>query len=537
MAYLRYLDDSGRLQTKVLDSEHFVIGPASTCHLPLDSEKISREHLRIDLESDGRYRAHDLGSRNKTYVNGELITETLLTSGSVIRLGNRVVEFVDDASRPEGIDLEFLTPDRTEPPDCEWIKTKASLSLTHSQIEQLSQLVSDQPLAARAEDIADAALGQIILDLEAERGLIALRGERGTELRPLAHRALKRPAGRSMTPVSESFVMASLLQRVAGRYPKTSGQLNIKLGYAATGLVAPLTDRGEIIGVLYLDCPSGKKPFSRAALQYCAAAGAHVGALVGESSRKLTQFAGREGASWMSTVRRVQASLTCPVTSSEAFDVAMKCHPGRFRCGDFGTVVHLDEQRCAIVLIDGGGHGITGIAHSSAIRTAVAAALAVSVNAVTDPAAMFNAINRLASSSGARQVLPCVYVGIDMSSGRLAYINAGGMPPLMMAGPRRLVTLDQTSLVLGVDREYVYEPTQIDLPTAFRVVCHTDGLTEAVNAAGQPFGTERLHEMLLEPETFASAPEILTAIGTAWATHLAAAQAADDTTILVVGCG
>lgn len=535
MAYLRYLDDSGRLQTKVLDSEHFVIGRASTCHLALDSEKISREHLRIDVEGDGRYRAHDLGSRNKTYVNGELITKTLLTSGSVIRIGDRVVEFVDDASRPEAIDLEFLTPDRTEPPDCEWVKIKAPLSLTHSQIEQLAQLVNDQPLAARAEDIADAALGQIVLDLEAERGLIALRGERGTELRPLAHRALKRPAGASMTPVSESFVMASLLQHVAGRYPKTSGQINTRLGYATTGVVAPLTDRGHTIGVLYVDCLSGKKPFSRAALQYCAAAGAHVGALVAESSRRLTRIAGREGATWMSTIRRAQASLTCPVVSSEAFDVAVKCHPGRFRCGDFGTVVHLDEQRCGIIVIDGGGHGIIGIAHSSAIRTAVVAALAVSTEAVIEPGAMFNAVNRLIFSSGSRQILPCVYVGIDLSSGRLAYINAGGMPPLLMAGPGRLITLDQTSLLLGVDGDYLYEPTQIDLPTAFRVVCHTDGLTEGANAAGQPFGTERLHETLLDPQRFVTASGILTAIGNAWATHLGAAQAADDTTILVVG--
>ena len=136
MAYLRYLDESGQPQTKVLDSEHFVIGRASTCQLVVDSEMISREHVRIDLEGDGRFRIRDLGSRNKTYVNGELVADTLLTPGTIIRFGDQVIEFVDDSAAPEQIDMEFLTPDRSEPPDCEWVKLKAPLSLTVPQIER-----------------------------------------------------------------------------------------------------------------------------------------------------------------------------------------------------------------------------------------------------------------------------------------------------------------------------------------------------------------------------------------------------------------
>ncbi|MGB2986423.1 MAG: SpoIIE family protein phosphatase [Phycisphaerae bacterium] len=537
MAYLRYLDDSGQLQTKVLDSEHFLIGRASTCQLVVDSEMISREHVRIDLEGDGRFRIRDLGSRNKTYVNGELVNETLLTPGAIIRFGDQVVEFVDDAAAPEKIDLDCLTPDRSEPPHCEWIKIRAPLSLMVSQIEQLSHLLGDQALTARPEDIADVALGQIILDLQAERGLIALRGANRTELRPLAHRALKRLPGGSMTPVSQSFAMAPILQGVAGRYPQTAGQMNSQLGFAVTALVVPLTFRGEVVGFLYMDRPSAKKPFTSDALQYAAAAGALVGALLGESLRKLAHFAGREGATWMSTIRRVQASLTAPVTSSDTFDAAIKRYPGRLKCGDFGTVIHIDEQRCGIVAIDGGGHGITGIAQSSAIHTAIQAALAVSEDAQMDPALMFNAINRLVGSSGGRQILPCTFVGIDLSSGRLAYINAGGMPPLLMIAPGRLVTLDQSSLVLGVDADYAYETTRVDLPEVFRVLLYTDGLTEATSAAGQPFGEQRLHDTLLDSEVFGSASDVLTAIGNAWTIHIAGAQAADDALVLVVSRG
>jgi serine phosphatase RsbU (regulator of sigma subunit)/pSer/pThr/pTyr-binding forkhead associated (FHA) protein len=537
MAYLRYIDDSGQLQTKVLDSEHFLIGRAPTCQLVIESDMISREHVRIDLEQDGRYRVRDLGSRNKTYVNGELIAETLLTPGAIIRFGDRIVEFVDDSAAAEQIDLEFLTPDRTEPPDCDWLKINPPLSLTISQIEQLSQLHGDQALTARPEDIANTVLGRIVLDLQGERGLIALRGEAKMELHPLAHRSLKRPTGASMTPVSQSFIFAPLLQGVAGRYPQTAGQMSTKLGYAVTALVAPLISHGEVVGVLYVDRPAAKKPFTGAALQYCTAAGALIGAQLAESSRRVARSAAREGATWMSTIRRLQATLTTPVVSSDSFDAAAKCYPGRLRCGDFGAVVHIDEQRCAILVIDGGGHGITGIAQSNGIRLAVQTGLAASEDALLDPAPLFNTINRQVASSKGRQILPCVFVGIDMSSGKLAYINAGGMPPLLMVAPGRLLTLDQVSLVLGVDADYIYQATSADLPERFRVVCYTDGLTEAVSAAGQSFGDQRLHETLLEREAFGSATEVLAAIGHAWTTHLATAQTADDAYILVVARG
>ena len=437
MPYLRYIDDTGQIQTKTLDTEQFIIGRAATCQLTIDSDMISREHVRIDLEGDGRYRIRDLGSRNKTHVNGEVITETLLTPGAIVRIGDWITEFVDDTADPEAIDLSFLTPDRSDPPHCQWIKMKAPLSLTASQIEQLSQLQGTQALTARPEDIADAALGNVLHHLQAERGLIAMRGDTKMDLKPLAHRALKRGDAASITPVSQSFIFAPVLQNVSGRYPETAGQLDTKLGYSMTALVAPLTHRGEILGVLYVDRPSTKKPFSATALQYCAAAGAHVGALVAQSAQNLVRFATREGATWLSTIRRLQTGLTANTPKHDSFDIATRCFPGRLRCGAFSAVIPIDQQRCGIVVIDGGGQGITGVAQSRAILTAIETALFLSEDALLDPGPMFNTISKLVASTKARQILPCVFVGIDMSSGKLAYVNAGGMPPLLMVSPGR----------------------------------------------------------------------------------------------------
>src|SRR5262245_29885201 len=108
MASLRYLDDSGRVQVRTIDAEQFVIGRSPASQLPVESEMISREHLRIELDGGGRFRIRDLGSRNKTFVNGEQVTETLLNPGDVIRAGDRVFEFLDDAGPGQAMDRAFL---------------------------------------------------------------------------------------------------------------------------------------------------------------------------------------------------------------------------------------------------------------------------------------------------------------------------------------------------------------------------------------------------------------------------------------------
>lgn len=537
MGAIRYVDDAGRIETRLLDAPHFIIGRGPSCQLSFESDMISREHLRIDLEPDGRYRVRDLGSRNKTFVNGELITETFLTPGDIIRAGDRIFEFLDDSEAPEGGDSEFLTPDRTEPPDCEWVKAKSTLSLTISQIEQLSQLGADQPLTARAEDIAASTLSRMILDLHGERGLVALRGDDKTELRFLARKGLKRAPSGSLVPVSRTFVMAPILQQVAGRYPQAPRQLDTKLGFAMTAVAAPITYRGDIVGVVYVDRPLSKRPFSSADLQYAFAAGAQLGSMLGEAARKLTRSTARDSAAWMSTIRRLQSALTIPTIASDSFDVASKIFPGRMRCGDFAYVCHIDEQRCGVLVVDGGGHGMTGIAQAAATQAAVRAGIGVNDNSVTDPAPLFNALNHSISAARGRQVLPCIYIGMDMAAGRLVYINAGGMPPLVMIAPGRLLTLDQHSLVLGVDKDYLYEATKVDLPEMFRLVCYTDGLTEAVSAGGEVLGAQRLHDALLDREAFGTSSEVIARINSLWSSHMGSSQPDDDALVVVVARG
>jgi serine phosphatase RsbU (regulator of sigma subunit) len=533
MAHLRYLDQAGQFQTLPLGEGPFLVGRNNTCQIVYIDDLVSREHTRFDREKDGRYRVRDLGSRNKTYVNGQIVSEALLQPGDFIRIGDHVLEFVEEGQQRQKLALDFLTPDNRDPDGSAWIKIKTPVTLPLGQIERLAALAADVGITARPEDIAEAGLERLMVHVQAERGFVGLRGESKKDIRVIAHRGLTpSPTGARM-PVSETFVFNAVLQQVAGRYPDEAKKIDPKAGYAATGLVAPLLFRGSIIGLIYVDRPAAKKPFSQLDLDYTAAAGAQLGGRMAEASARLAQDAPREGTAWLATLRRLQTALTAPPTACELVEFAWQILPGQGRCGDFCDVVQLDEHRVAVVVVDGGGQGMAGLVQTASIRSGLLTALKTAPDDL-DLGTLMATLNRALARQNTRQLVTCTLVVINVASAQISYVNAGGMPPLLLTGPGRLVTLDQPALLLGIDEDFPYQSTTLDVPQQYKLVCHTDGLMDAVNAADVGFGEQHVHDALLEREAYAAPAELIGRLGAALEAHVAGSPLVDDALICVV---
>lgn len=82
-----------------IETNPFCIGRSETADLRIDSAQVSREHAEI-FERRGMWFLRDLGSTNGTEVNGQQVSETVLTEGDIIR-------FVD-------IELTFLGTGATQ---------------------------------------------------------------------------------------------------------------------------------------------------------------------------------------------------------------------------------------------------------------------------------------------------------------------------------------------------------------------------------------------------------------------------------------
>ena len=89
-------------------------------------------------------------------------------------------------------------------------------------------------------------------------------------------------------------------------------------------------------------------------------------------------------------------------------------------------------------------------------------------------------------------------------------------------------------MVLGLFVGAEYETETFTLQPDDHLVLFTDGVVEALNAAGEEFGQERL-ESLLKANAQANSPEILARLLEAVLSFSANAPQHDDITMMVLG--
>jgi hypothetical protein len=81
-------------------AESITIGRAKDCDLPLDDNRASRQHARLERRPDG-YWISDLGSSNGVFLNGNRITEPIrLTLQDEIQIGDTTLKAVAIMSSP-----------------------------------------------------------------------------------------------------------------------------------------------------------------------------------------------------------------------------------------------------------------------------------------------------------------------------------------------------------------------------------------------------------------------------------------------------
>jgi sigma-B regulation protein RsbU (phosphoserine phosphatase) len=125
-----------------------------------------------------------------------------------------------------------------------------------------------------------------------------------------------------------------------------------------------------------------------------------------------------------------------------------------------------------------------------------------------------------------------VVYGALERDGRLTYCNAGHNPPVLMGrgGIRRLET---GGLILGLFPQAVYEQETLALEPGDLLVLFSDGVTEALDAAGEEFGEERLLACL-EANRHCGPQEMLERVLAAVRAFTAGAPQHDDVTALVL---
>ena len=153
----------------------------------------------------------------------------------------------------------------------------------------------------------------------------------------------------------------------------------------------------------------------------------------------------------------------------------------------------LNDNSLHLAIIDAMGHGLDAAVIASVAIAAYRHARRGDVDLRDVYAAMDLAI---AGQFGDERFVTVQMAHLDVTTGRLQWVNAGHPRPLLLRGHRVIRALDSpTTLPVGFGGA---EPliTEEALEPGDRVLFYTDGITEEHMAGGELFGDDRLIEVL-----------------------------------------
>jgi sigma-B regulation protein RsbU (phosphoserine phosphatase) len=157
-----------------------------------------------------------------------------------------------------------------------------------------------------------------------------------------------------------------------------------------------------------------------------------------------------------------------------------------------------------------------------------------SSSGASDMAAGMEAANRLLATQNAACMFVTLFHGVlDLKSGVFRYCNGGHNPPYLMRAGGGYQTLGLTGIPFGIDPEEPCRIEEIRLLPGDALFLFSDGIPEALDAAGEEFGNARLASAL-EARRGGSAAQLLGGVLEATAAFAAGADQSDDITCLAL---
>lgn len=196
--------------------------------------------------------------------------------------------------------------------------------------------------------------------------------------------------------------------------------------------------------------------------------------------------------------KEIQQSLLpeCPLELAGML-TACRCMPATHVGGDYYDFFSLEAGIVDVVIADVTGHSV-----GSAILMAMArSVLHAKVSSSRSPGKLLTAVNDLLYDdlSRAELLISMFCVRFDAGNRTVAYANAGHNPPLLFRFKEGVfMELDADGLLMGVKTDVWFEEKVTPVEAGDILVLYTDGVTEAENAGGEPFGTGRLCGFITE---------------------------------------
>jgi len=513
-----------------IDKPTVTIGRRTESDVRLVGSDVSREHADIANE-DGHFVLRDRGSRYGTFVNGAPITEHRLSHADRVqfgRTGGAEVVFLTDAS----LSASGTSSAGTAVGD---IRQMATL------LEGLRALGSGRVLDEVLVLVLDAAIGVT----GAERGFIMLAGDDGAlDLKLARSRGRVTLPGKSFDTsrkipedvfaTGELRVVADLLDGDLAQDHRGTVALGIRHVLCTPLRLVRYLDRPDMapeakaIGVLYLDSREKGQLLSAATRSALDTLASEAGVAIENARLYRATLEKAKIEHELRVAAEIQRSLLPEGRRDGAYFHAMGASlPSRSIGGDFFEYIDADDGGIGVVVGDVAGKG-----PAAALLTAKIQGLFSAQVASNSPATAMRLVNTGLLKRQVDARYATVFFATLSADGALAYCNAGHNPPLVVSASG-VRWLEGSGMPVGLFAAASYDDEHTRLEPGDVLVVYSDGVTEALNMAGEEYSDDRLAEVTQAHRT-APLDDFVQRIVSSVQTFASGASQSDDVTVLVL---
>ena len=504
-AVLLVLNPSGQRTRMPILPLPFLIGRHADNHLIVRDNRASRSHARITKEN-GCYVIEDLNSRHGTWVNGQRVARHVLRNSDRIDFGVRdsyqITFTVEQADLTRIIDQISSTSGGHHPNNL--VKLRSLVEVARA----LQNSLSTQEVLTAVVDAGLAVTG-------CDRGFLLLRTgpARDAELEISVARDRE---GRALNP-ADLRVPRSLIKRALhsrrdllsmqfdplaeqGVRPEVSiaalelrsvvcvPLVHVRSGSSQeTQIVSTIEDT---VGLLYMDSrqsPADLSAGNRELLQTLAIEASTIleNARLLEEERVKIRMEDE-----LKIARDIQQGLLPPALPHGGWiRAAGSSIPSTQVGGDYFDVRQVSDDLWAAVVADVSGKGVS----SALLASLLQGSFLMASGGIEAILARLNAF--LLERTRGEKYATVFYCTLH-ASGLLTYVNAGHPAPFLVSAEGHLRKLHTSGMPVGMIEDAPFQTVETQLAPGDKVVIYSDGLTEAENAEGAFFDTERLRVAL-----------------------------------------
>ena len=233
-------------------------------------------------------------------------------------------------------------------------------------------------------------------------------------------------------------------------------------------------------------------------------------------------------------IAQIQKSLICQkLPKAPGYNFFADYQPSAKASGDYYDFIQIDDDHLGVLVADVSGHGTPAAVIMAMMRVLIRSFLAK----VSSPKEVLETINTiLCENQDSGHFITAFYGVIHLPSRVMKFASAGHNPPLLIEYETGKIQHlnNEKGFPLMIHCLNEIEEREIPLPPNSKLVCYTDGLTEARGKGSDMYGLNRLGKKSLELGQSQNAVELGLALKQDLHDFLGECEFTDDFTLMIV---